>query len=132
MLTSEERRAIYPPVLPALVRFCKAFPPLLDDVVGLLLQYGRIVASESSLKSAEVTSQMVSPTKVLEANGHAPTQNGCHLMNGHDGLLNGSITKTKDIEAMIKSLPAEDVLTNQIRNTFTAILDNSVLEKRLY
>ena len=50
VLTTEERQQLFPPVLPAFVRFCKAFPPLMEDVVGLLLQYGRICASEDSLQ----------------------------------------------------------------------------------
>ena len=54
VLTSEERQQLFPPVLPAFVRFCKAFPPLMEDVVGLLLQYGRICASEASRRPLHV------------------------------------------------------------------------------
>ena len=54
MLTSEERQQLFPPVLPAFVRFCKAFPPLMEDVVSLLLQYGRICASEASRRPLTV------------------------------------------------------------------------------
>ena len=54
MLTSEESQQLFPPVLPAFVRFCKAFPPLMEDVVSLLLQYGRICASEASRRPLTV------------------------------------------------------------------------------
>ena len=43
---------MFEPTLGSMVRFCKAFPPLVEDVTSLLLQYGRVVASEACLASA--------------------------------------------------------------------------------
>lgn len=43
----EERRVLFPPVLPSLVRFAKAFPPLVEDILTLLTRLGKVVLSES-------------------------------------------------------------------------------------
>ena len=75
----------------------------MEDVVGLLLQYGRICASEDSLQPLTIN------------RGLSPD-----LVNG----LN-SITDPKERQRL-ESLP------QQVQDTFAAILDNSVLEKRLY
>lgn len=45
--------------LPALVRICKAFPPLCDDAVALLLQLGRMVHSHLSTLSISVDTGML-------------------------------------------------------------------------
>ncbi|KAJ4443075.1 hypothetical protein ANN_04725 [Periplaneta americana] len=49
VLPSWSRSELFGPCLPALVRICEAFPPLVDDVVSLLMQLGRICMSEASL-----------------------------------------------------------------------------------
>ena len=105
VLTAEERQQLFPPVLPAFVRFCKAFPPLMEDVVGLLLQYGRICASEDSLQPLTING------------GLSPD-----LVNG----LNSFTAADPKEKYRLESLP------QQVQDTFAAILDNSVLEKRLY
>jgi hypothetical protein len=40
------------PALPALVRIATAFPPLVDDIVGFLVQLGRICLSQSCLNGS--------------------------------------------------------------------------------
>nr|CAG4643017.1 EOG090X0154 [Ilyocryptus agilis] len=49
VLPSHGRTDIYLPALPALVRIATAFPPLVDDIVGFLVQLGRVCLSESCL-----------------------------------------------------------------------------------
>jgi len=51
VLPSWSRAELFAPCLPALVRICEAFPPLVDDVISLLMQLGRICMSEESLTS---------------------------------------------------------------------------------
>ena len=116
VLTSSERNILIPPVLPAMVRFCKAFPPLIEDVVGLLLQYGRICASESCINGA------VSP-KNFDMTGSSPIEIG----NAKEDSLNGELG---DITSRIS--PTNPSLAYQIQLTFTSILENSVLEKRIF
>lgn len=53
VLPSWSRAELFGPCLPALVRICEAFPPLVDDVVSLLMQLGRICMSEVSLSSRQ-------------------------------------------------------------------------------
>ena len=38
VVTHEERLELLPPVLPSFVRFCKAFPPITEDVISLLVK----------------------------------------------------------------------------------------------
>ncbi|KAJ8957873.1 hypothetical protein NQ318_001869 [Aromia moschata] len=42
---------LFRPVLPALVRISEAFPPLIDDIVNLLVQLARVCESQASLAS---------------------------------------------------------------------------------
>ena len=99
-----------------MVRFCKAFPPLIEDVVALLLQYGRICASESCMNGA------VSP-KTFDMTGSSPTDGG----SVKEDILNEQM---KDIADTIS--PTNASLAYQIQITFTSILENSVLEKRIF
>ena len=114
MLTVEERNILFPPVLPSMVRFCKAFPPMIEDVVGLLLQYGRICASESCLNGA------VSP-KNFDMTGSSISE-----ASPKDNMNE----QMKEIVDTIN--PTNAPLAFQIQLTFTSILENSLLEKRLF
>ena len=49
VLSAEERNQLFEPVLSSFVRICRAFPPLVDDSITLLIQYGKMVVSESCL-----------------------------------------------------------------------------------
>lgn len=53
VLPSWSRSELFGPCLPALVRICEAFPPLVDDVVSLLMQLGRVCMSEASLTARQ-------------------------------------------------------------------------------
>ena len=114
VLTVEERNILFPPVLPSMVRFCKAFPPMIEDVVGLLLQYGRICASESCLNGA------VSP-KNFDMTGSSISE-----ASPKDNMNE----QMKEIVDTIN--PTNASLAFQIQLTFTSILENSLLEKRLF
>lgn len=98
MLTQEERKELISPVLPSLVRFCKAFPPLTEDVVGLLMQYGRICVSESCLETFPMS-------KIAGFESFSP----------------------KDF----RDLNDSD-LSAKILATFSDIIENGVLEQRLF
>lgn len=76
VLPSWSRSELFGPCLPALVRICEAFPPLVDDVISLLMQLGRICMSEASLaarRDGSVISSMTggnSDGKISEADNH--------------------------------------------------------------
>ena len=114
VLTSSERNILFPPILPSMMRFCKAFPPLIEDVIGLLLQYGRICASESCINGA------VSP-KNFDMTGSAQIESG---------VKEELCEQFRDITNTINTTNSS--LAHQIQLTFTSILENSVLEKRIF
>ncbi len=42
MLSMNERGSVYSPTLPAMVRIARAFPPIVEDVLALLIQMGKV------------------------------------------------------------------------------------------
>ncbi|KAJ3589301.1 hypothetical protein NHX12_010146 [Muraenolepis orangiensis] len=54
VLTRTKRFSFFMPTLPCLVAFCKAFPPLYDDVAGLLVQVGQVCASDVATKARDI------------------------------------------------------------------------------
>ncbi|XP_063236508.1 integrator complex subunit 2 [Bacillus rossius redtenbacheri] len=49
VLPCSSRALLFEPVLPSLARICRAFPPLVDDTVSLLMQLGRVCEAQRSL-----------------------------------------------------------------------------------
>ena len=141
VLTSEERQQLFPQVLPAFVRFCKAFPPLIEDVVGLLLQYGRIVASQRSLRPLTVpdgvassslgaASANLNTTTAADSNGISTSpRHTTDLSNGFGSTEHLSMSDDTFKQIMKNNL---EKMPLEAQETFEAILRNSVLEKRLY
>ena len=55
-------------VLPCIVRFSEAFPPLLDDCVLFLMQLGRIAESQAALgRSASLPTLLLSPDSKMRS-----------------------------------------------------------------
>ncbi|KAF3841251.1 hypothetical protein F7725_007113 [Dissostichus mawsoni] len=54
VLTRAKRFSFFMPILPCLVSFCQAFPPLYDDVAGLLVQVGQVCASDVATKARDI------------------------------------------------------------------------------
>lgn len=52
VLGEEERLSIMEASLPSLVRIGRAFPSLIDDLLHLLVMYGRVGAAHSALSTA--------------------------------------------------------------------------------
>lgn len=61
VLPAKDRVILFMPVLSSLTRICLAFPPLVEDTTGLLLQLGRVSSAQAALgdKSAEILCQEV-------------------------------------------------------------------------
>lgn len=108
----EERNTLFPPILPSLVRFCKAFPPIIEDVVSLLAQYGRITVSEhcfkgySSPRNFDMTVQMPVSFKNMELK--------------------------EEVLDVLQKMPEDDSLAGKIQRTFAEIVQNSLLEKKVF
>ena len=49
-MTSDDRAEFYIPAVSALERLCEAFPPLVDKVVEILLNLGKICTSQNSVE----------------------------------------------------------------------------------
>ncbi len=139
VLTSEERQQLFPQVLPAFVRFCKAFPPLIEDVVGLLLQYGRIVASQRSLRPLTVPDGVASSLRAASLNSTTTSadSNGISTSPRHTTDLSNGFGSTEHLSMSDDTF--KQIMKNNLekmpleaQETFEAILRNSVLEKRLY
>ena len=121
VLSMEERNTLFPPVLPAFVRFCKAFPPLVEDVIGLLIQYGKISVSESCLK------------------GYSSPKNfdmslACDDGKGEGGAKSkdkdGQRDSKEEMRHLLRQMSTGDPLPAKIQETFEAILENSVMDKK--
>lgn len=54
VLDTERRKKLFIPALPCLVRIGKAFPPLVENIVRLLLSLGRIAWSQGSMLSVDI------------------------------------------------------------------------------
>lgn len=62
LLTSEARAVMFKAILPCLVRFSEAFPPLIEECISILMQLGRLADAQVSLgRSASVPSLSLSP-----------------------------------------------------------------------
>jgi len=61
VLSAEDRIVLFMPVLSSLTRICLAFPPLIEDITGLLLQLGRVSSAQAALgdKAADQLCQEV-------------------------------------------------------------------------
>ncbi|XP_068086623.1 integrator complex subunit 2 [Anabrus simplex] len=88
VLPSESRIELFVPIMPALVRICKAFPPLVDDVMSLLMQLGRICTSRDSLSA---TKDSYDEKDVVCANSKL-----CHLIQDtFSEILREAVLKVK-------------------------------------
>ncbi|XP_075220865.1 integrator complex subunit 2 isoform X2 [Lycorma delicatula] len=77
VLSSSNRLELFQPSLPALVRICEAFPPLVDDVVALLTQLGRISMAEASRSTSACLTLDEGYNPDLRYTGVTNTMNDC-------------------------------------------------------
>ncbi|CAH0382391.1 unnamed protein product [Bemisia tabaci] len=112
VLCSDSRVELFVATLPALARTCKAFPPLIEDVVSLLIQLGRICISEASLTSTY-------PVQCWSTNTN----------NSHN-------TADSDHERNLKRIQfgqySNEYLCQQIQDVFEKIIAQAVLETKVY
>ena len=105
VLSLEERNILFPQVLPALVRFCQAFPPIVEDVFTLLIQYGKIVVSEAATVGE----------------------------NGYSSPRNLDVPEIDNVEQMIKLLSVKDIpLAAAVHQALNDIVKVSLLEKNAF
>ncbi|CAN8015748.1 unnamed protein product, partial [Ixodes persulcatus] len=106
VLPSYQRPLLFLPALPALVRMCRAFPPLAEDVAVLLLQLGRVCLSQ------ECTA--------------APPQLGFSANQLE------KCTASMDSQGLLERLPTNSALCRAIRKSFADLCDSAVLNRTIY
>uniref|UniRef100_U5ETJ7 Integrator complex subunit 2 n=1 Tax=Corethrella appendiculata TaxID=1370023 RepID=U5ETJ7_9DIPT len=68
VLSNDTRIEMFRAVLPCVIRFAEAFPPLLDDCVMFLMQLGRIAESQAALgRSASLPTLYLSPDSKMKS-----------------------------------------------------------------
>lgn len=101
LLTNDARVEMFRAVLPCIVRFGEAFPPLLEDCILLLMQLGRIAESQASLgRSISLPSLSLSPCSRIRVQAR----------------------RAQQVEKMVE----------EIRETFSKLLDEAVLKPKIY
>lgn len=101
LLTSDTRVEMFRAVLPCLVRFAEAFPPLIEDCILLLMQLGRIAEAQSSLgRSISLPTLSLSPCS--------------------------------KVRVQTKKAHSCDQMIEEIRETFSKLLDEAVLKPKIY
>jgi hypothetical protein len=100
ILSSEKRALFFVPVLPALVRMCKPFPPLYEDAINLLIQISQICLSQLAAKSAT----FIAPNCSLSASRNV------------DDI---DWTRAK---RFFNAMPTNDLLAQTIRDSFNTLV----------
>lgn len=127
VLSLEERNVLFPLVLPAFPRFCKAFPPLTEDVVSLLVQYGKIVVSEQCFHSYP------SP-KNFDLSEESREELTLPTSSESGGSGGGGEKKEvmRELAGKLQRLEVRTPRTELVQKTFEEILGTAVLEKNLF
>jgi len=105
VLASREREDLLRPSLGALTRICRAFPPLMEDTVQLLIQAARMWLSSRSIGGYS-----------------APRLCTTATITSH----------RQDVVGVVGDLPSDCGLAERIVETFEEILEETVLARRLY
>lgn len=101
LLTNDTRVEMFRAVLPCIVRFAEAFPPLIEDCILLLMQLGRMAESQAALgRSLSLPSLSLSPCSRIRVQSR----------------------RAQFVEKMVE----------EIRDTFSKLLDEAVLKPKIY
>lgn len=101
VLSSDTRIEMFRAILPCIVRFSEAFPPLLDECIMFLMQLGRIAESQSALgRSASL------PTLYL----------------GPEAKVRSQSKRSQYAEKLV----------DEVKETYSKLLDDAVLNPKIY
>lgn len=101
LLTNDTRIEMFRSILPSIVRFAEAFPPLIEDCVLLLMQLGRIAESQAALgRSISLPTLSLSPCS--------------------------------RIRVQTRRAQCVDKMIDEIRETFSRLLNEAVLKPQIY
>lgn len=116
VLTQAKRFAFFMPTLPCLVSFCRAFPPLCDDVTSLLIQTGQVCASHVATQAQDID-PIISRLKNLKEKSDV----SANFQKSTDLEI---IKKGKNITA--ENLDPDVLLCQRIEATFLEIINTAV------
>ncbi|XP_062559708.1 integrator complex subunit 2 isoform X1 [Armigeres subalbatus] len=101
VLSSDTRVEMFRAVLPCIVRFAEAFPPLLDECIMFLMQLGRIADSQSALgRSVSLPNLYLGPEAKVRSHN--------------------------------KRSQYAEKLVDEIKETFSKLLDDAVINPKIY
>ncbi|KAL4223618.1 Integrator complex subunit 2 [Mactra antiquata] len=126
VLDSKKRSEFFLETLPYLVKICKAFPPLCEDVTSLLIQIGRVCVSHMTSTSnvpqtdysialsatREVTQVEQKSREVIKEESTEPSKKRMKIDNEH--------------------LPTHHKLYSVIQSTFRSIVTKAIATRDLY
>uniref|UniRef100_A0A0K2VER1 Uncharacterized protein n=1 Tax=Lepeophtheirus salmonis TaxID=72036 RepID=A0A0K2VER1_LEPSM len=118
-----------PPVLPSFVRICKAFPPLMDDAVSLLLQYARISLNEASMNRHYVSGEEEEEDSI-NGMGIPPLEDHNKKPSLEDKIV--ALRDIMDYSGQKNKEGRCSSLLSEIQKTLNDIVENSLLDKRIF
>lgn len=101
VLSGDVRVEMFRAILPCVVRFAEAFPPLLEDCVLFLMQLGRLAESQGALgRSISLPTLSLSPCSRIRVQSR----------------------RAQHAERLVE----------EVRDTFSKLLDDAVLKPKIY
>ncbi|XP_063858155.1 integrator complex subunit 2-like isoform X1 [Scylla paramamosain] len=116
VLSKNKRLKIIKESLPSLVAIGRAFPALTDDLLHLMVMYGRVAAAQSGLLAAPA------PKSIAFQDEEKPLVDGVEKMDYEEG-------PPVDV---FRSVPQEDSLYAQVITTFKMLVKESTMSHNLY
>lgn len=104
ILSNDTRVEMFRAVLPCVVRFAEAFPPLLDDCMLLLMQLGRLAGSQTALGRS-----IALPATLMVA-----------------------VSPCSRVRAQTRQAQQAESLVEEVRVTFARLVDEAVLKPTIY
>ncbi|XP_041052827.1 integrator complex subunit 2 isoform X3 [Carcharodon carcharias] len=117
VLTQAKRFAFFMPTLPCLVSFCRAFPPLYDDVTSLLIQTGQVCASHVATQAQDIDPIITRLKYLKEKAGVTP-----------DLYRSAGLDRIKKDETITpESLDPDVLLCQRVEATFLEIINTAIV-----
>ncbi|XP_077996243.1 integrator complex subunit 2-like [Glandiceps talaboti] len=119
VLPSDKRSQFFLPTLPALVRICRAFPPLYDDITSMLQQIGRICNSHLSV--------VTNIPQVMGINGDLGV-----AFDKENTKLQVRHLSTLDSVTLIKAKNRDIAMSEEVQRTFKDIVSLSMTSTKAF
>lgn len=104
VLSNDNRIEMFRAILPCIVRFAEAFPPLLEDCILFLQQLGRIAESQAALLGRP----------------------------SHTSMPMLSLSPCSRLRAQTQQAQYAEKLVEQVKDTFSKLLNQAVLKPKIY